>query len=169
MLGRAVKMSSDRIYWDSCCFTSRIERTPGRIQILEHITDRAERGEIVIVTSAFTLVEVAKVNLPPGLEHDEQERLIVDFFDNPYILPIQLDLRVAKIARDIIRNYSAIKGKDAIHIASAIQAGVSVMHTYDVNHILPKDGKIGNPPLRIKQPEFVNGQIPLYMGEIDNE
>jgi len=154
----------ERIYWDANVFTYRLARRPDCIQILEHITDRAERGEVEIVTSTFTLVEVCKIE---GIDDkDEQERMIAEFFENPYILLQQVDRYVAQTSREIIRNFSGIKPKDAIHIASAIRAGASVLHTYDGNHLIPKSGKIGKPPLTIESPSWKNGQPPLNMEEI---
>ena len=44
--------------WDSAVFIHRLEATPNQIEILRHVTDRAERGELKIATSAFTLCEV---------------------------------------------------------------------------------------------------------------
>lgn len=154
---------TERYYWDACVFTSRLERTPGRIAILEHITDRAEKGEVEIVTSAFTLVEVAKVKDVDSLE--DQEQIIVDFFENPYIIIQQVDRFVAELARDILRNATKIKPKDAIHIASAIQSRASVLHTYDNDHLIPKSKRFGNPPLTIEPPNWKDGQAPLSIEE----
>lgn len=48
------------IYWESSVFIDLIEKTPGRIEILQSIVQAAERGEVRIVTSALTLAEVSK-------------------------------------------------------------------------------------------------------------
>ena len=150
--------TKERVYWDSDVFISAIERTADRIAVLEQITGRAEKGELEIVASAFTLCEVAKVEGIPLPQ--EQEQLILDFFENPYVLVQQLDTRVAAHTRDIVRRFR-IPPKDAVHLASAIQAAAAVMHSYDKQHMLPQDGKIGNPPLRIQEPAWKDGQPPL--------
>ena len=49
-----------KVYWDSCVFIDRIQRTPGRIAVLEEITNAAEAHEIEIITSNFTIAEVCK-------------------------------------------------------------------------------------------------------------
>lgn len=55
-------MGNDKLlYWDSVVFIDRIEQTPGRIHRLRPITNAALRGEVVIVTSALTMVEVVKL------------------------------------------------------------------------------------------------------------
>ncbi len=147
-----------RIYWDSDVFISLLQQEPKRIAVLRQIVDRAERGELRIIASTFTLCEVAKIQGVP-LEED-QERLILDFFENDYILIQGVDLAVAKISRQIVREHK-IPGRDAIHIASAIQAGAQLMQSYDERHMLRLDGKIGDPPLRIEKPRWKNDQALL--------
>jgi len=119
----------ERVYWDSCVFIDLLQRTPGRIEILQEYAMKAEKGELEIVTSAFALVEVAKLpNL--GLSDSEIEQKIVGFFDNPYIILRAVDRRVSTKAREIMRAVK-MKGKDAVHVASAALSDVSVLHTYD--------------------------------------
>ncbi len=87
-------MADERaIYWDSCAFISRLERTADRIQALEELTDQAERGEVRIVTSILALAETAKLGQLDSLLPEEQEELIVSFFDNPYVTVRPLDYR----------------------------------------------------------------------------
>ncbi len=154
--------SKERVYWDSDVFISAIQRHPARIAVLEQCTERAQRGELEIIASAFTLCEVAKVEGVPLPE--EQEQLILDFFENPYVLIQQLDTRVAARTRDIVRRFN-LPAKDAVHLASALQAGVAVVYSYDQDHMLPQDGKIGDPPLRIQIPRWKDGQPPLITEE----
>ena len=152
-------MSDGRIvYWDSCVFIDRIQATPGTINVLRGITDRAENGAIRIATSLFTMCEVAKVAGVP-LEED-LEQMIVDFFDNEFIVPVPLDHFVAAKVREIIRATTRrLSSADAVHIASAIIADASALHTYDGDHLLPLDGVFEGLP--IKEPRIDNLQLPL--------
>jgi predicted nucleic acid-binding protein len=149
-----------RLYWDSSAFISRIQRTPGRIEVLEHITGRAEKGEVEIVTSAFTLCEVAKgdENALP----EDQEKTIVDFFENPYILVQQVDVFVAARTRGIVRRFG-LKPADAVHVASALAANAAVLQTYDSKHLLPLDRQVEG--LRVEQPSWGNAQPPLGLDD----
>lgn len=142
--------SDNLVYWDSMLFVYRIEKHPDWIGDLQLFTDAAERGELRIVTSAYSLVEVAKMPNASTLS-EEQERLIVDFFENEYIVVRNIDRFVAELARDLIRKYK-LPTTDAVHVATAILSKVDVLHTNDKDHLLPKDGKIGKPGLRIEQP-----------------
>jgi predicted nucleic acid-binding protein len=149
--------NSHRVYWDSNVFISFLQKEPGQYAVLRHWIERAENGEVQIVASAFSLCEVARVD--DDLLPKEQEELIVEFFGNPYILIQQLDEFVAQQTRTIVRQLR-ISAKDAVHIASAIQAGVPVMHTYE-KKLIDHSGQVGDPPLLIEEPRWQNDQPPL--------
>jgi predicted nucleic acid-binding protein len=150
-------MPAERVYWDAVCFIGRLQPHPDRIAALRHWTDRAERGEVEIVTSAWTLCEVSKVD--EKLVDEEQEKKIADFFENPYILLRQIDRDVAIETRRIVRAYR-LKPKDALHVATAVLTNCSVLHTYDDQHLTKLTLRVGNPPLRIEHPPTPN-QLPL--------
>ena len=46
-----------RVYWDSCCFIDYLEGNERGRQV-RGVLERAQNGELVIVTSVLTLVEV---------------------------------------------------------------------------------------------------------------
>lgn len=50
---------SRRLYWDSSVFLSYINETADRIEVIDELLDQSGRGEIEIVTSVGTIVEVA--------------------------------------------------------------------------------------------------------------
>ncbi len=138
------------------CFVYRIKRRAENIAVLEHITELAENGEIVLVTSVFTTAEVAMVedkDDPNPLPEAEQERLIVDFFENDFIYPVSVTPDICKKAREIVRKYR-IKGKDAIHVASALVVpGVVEFHTYD-GPVLKKCKTLHGCTLKVMEPTY---------------
>lgn len=140
------------VYWDSMVFIYRIQRHPAWVADLELFTEAAERGEIRIVTSAWTMAEVVKTEA--ALLSLEQEQMIVAFFENDYVVVRNVDRFVAELARNIVRDHN-VPPRDAIHVATAILADVGVMYTNDLEHLLPKNGQIGNPPLRIEEPRWL--------------
>lgn len=105
-------MANDHLlYWESSVFIDLIERTATRIQVLEAIVTSAERGEVRIVTSAFTLAEVSKLN-NLGLLPEWKEKLILKLFENDWIVVRNTDRITAEHARPIIRHH-ALKPPDA--------------------------------------------------------
>jgi predicted nucleic acid-binding protein len=146
----------ESICWDANCFLAWFCEESGRVEDCDAIIDAAKNKKIKLSTSFLTLVEVANI---PGLFSTISEDKIADFFLNPYIDKIALDWYVAKIARDLIKNYE-IDVRDSIHLATAIHIKADTLHTYDKDHLLKLDNKIKNISLRIIRPTYP-GQIKL--------
>ena len=137
-----------RIYWDACTWIAYINQEKeiegsgktieNRFEMCNAILDRAEKGEIEIVTSAFTLAEVCK---PPNVETSPLDRL-PSFFEKSYILVVPVDMSVGLKSQKIQDSGLVnIKPPDAIHLASAQIASVSEFHTFD-KRILQLDGHL---------------------------
>lgn len=47
----------DRVYWDSDCFLGYLKGEQDKIGICRGTADRAQEGDLIIITSAITLVE----------------------------------------------------------------------------------------------------------------
>jgi predicted nucleic acid-binding protein len=141
------------VYWDSCVIISRIQRTPERIEVLEYLTEEAERNRLLIVVSTFTIIEVNRTENQKPLT-EEEDRLISDYFENDYIVIRPLTIPIARLARDIAREYR-IKPKDAVHVATAVFWEVPLLHSYDEN-LCKKTEMIGDPPLKIENPSFID-------------
>lgn len=141
----------ERVYWDSSVFIAFLKNEPGRADICRLILEAAERGEVKIVTSAFTLAEVIKQPERPPIS-EEQERFIQAYFEREFIVIINVDRFIGNAARRIARDFQ-LKPADAVHVATATAANVDVMHSYD-DRLRKKSGLIGNPPLRIEEPTW---------------
>ncbi len=146
------------VYWDTCVFIHRLQATQEHINILRHLTRAAENGELEIVTSIFTSVEICyldKTQLTKPHFTIEQENKIVEFLDNPYIKLRQIDRDVARKSRSIVRNIPGIKPADALHLATAILYEVNEVQTYDP-HLLSISEKMDN--MKVVLPHWIGGQ-----------
>jgi predicted nucleic acid-binding protein len=118
-------------YWDANAFLAYFQEEENRVDSCEAVLELAERGKVLIVTSALTLSEVlalrGKRRLPPN---PKMKKKVIDFFKNEYIAVQNVTREVAELSRDLVWD-DGIKPKDAIHVASAIAACVSVFETYD--------------------------------------
>ena len=147
------------VYWDSCVFISLIEKTPGRIDIIDELVTMAQNGELLIVTSTLTEAEIIKWP-EDGISHEESNRKITDFFKNPWIVRRAVDTRVIGTTRRIrMTPQPKLQTPDAIHIATALIHEVTAFHTYDHKHLISKDGLLsddGKHFLKISEPEHPN-------------
>ena len=117
-------------YWDSDCFLGWFNDEPDKVPLCKGIVERAHKREIELVVSAITLVEVIKLKGKPRLK-ESAEKTIKDFFENDFILLVNVDRHISEFARQLIWDHSALNPKDAIHVATAILKNVSTLNTFD--------------------------------------
>lgn len=157
-----------RVYWDACTWIALIQRekiqssevTEDREMLCRSVLEAAKKGDIEIVTSTLSYAEVCK---DPGVRSKDQS-LITTFFENDYVLPINLDREVGERAHTLMRSgYTSLKPADAIHAASAAIANVEAMHTFD-RVLLVLDGLIDKKDgtkLKICKPDAGTAPAPL--------
>ena len=162
--------SPKRVYWDSCCWIAlildeRIVRPDGSVEnrgaLCRDVIANAKKSSVEIFTSALSLVEVSKA---PDNKSDPTFDKIRDFFENDYIVVVNLDRQVGELGRELMqRGYSKLRPPDASHVAAAAIAEVDEMHTFD-DKILALDRKIDKldgTKLRICKPSMGGPPLPL--------
>ena len=83
----------------------------------------------------------------------EKEEVVKAFFENEWIVVRDIDRTVAEQARELVWNYDALKPKDALHVATGLDAGVEQFDTFD-GDLIALSRKIGKPPLVIDKPNL---------------
>ena len=78
-----------------------------------------------------------------------------------------MNRRIGEDARHLIWQHSKLEPKDSIHLATADYAKVLEVHTFDGAHMIPLDGQIGNPRLRICEPQL--DQSKISFAELDED
>jgi predicted nucleic acid-binding protein len=138
-------------YWDADPFIAWLTPEEDKADACQPVIHAAERGEIVIVTSVLTLTEVIRLRNKVPLPRDVRDK-IEAFFRHEWIVVRQLDRFLAEDARELYWD-GLVDSKDAVHVATALRAGVVQLDTFDEG-LLRRDGTIGDPPLRIWQPNM---------------
>ncbi len=167
--------SEEAYYRDSCLLLAWLKdetsRKPGEMDgVREHI-ERVKRREIAIMTSVITFTEVYRAKLPVGLD-----ALFEDLFKRTNVGKIGVDIRIARLARDLRDYYAADPGKyggktlsgpDGIHLATAVLYRAKEFHTFDEKSnktslpLIPLSGDVGGHKLTICKPAALNPQLDL--------
>lgn len=140
------------IHWDSDCFLGLLKQDPDKIKRCKGTTAKAEEGGLVIVTSAITLIEVIKLQKGKVRFKAKDEKIIREFFKNPYINVHNVDSEIGLSARDLIWKHD-LSQRDSIHVATALKLKISKMHTFD-QKLHKLSNKHGNPKLKICRPDI---------------
>lgn len=130
-------------YWDSDCYLGWFNAEPDKIDLCCGVLTKAKKGELKIVSSSITLIEVIRIKDKPRLPK-EKEITIVEFFQNDFITLRNVDRFIAEQARNLIWTYDHLKPKDSIHVATAISNNIQVLNSFD-DHLLKLDGLIDLP------------------------
>ncbi|MDE0331722.1 MAG: type II toxin-antitoxin system VapC family toxin [Nitrospinae bacterium] len=147
----------EKIYWDSDCFLGHFQNEAGKVEKCAGVLQRADRGDVIIVTSALTIAEVLWKRGAPRLTKDKAE-IVRRFFRRSYIRVYNVSRKIAESAQDLVWDHS-IKPKDAIHVATAINLMVDALETFDED-LLGKSGTVGTPLLLIREPQpSVQGRL----------
>lgn len=148
-------MTIERRYWDSACFIAVMNGEPGRVETCASVLRSAAMRRLEIVTCAFTITEVLYPKGGNPLSRELRDR-VKRFFRSPGIVLVNVDRMLAEAAQEYYWDHN-VRPKDAIHIASAVLAGVPVFETYD-SGLIRFSGQVGgDPELRIREPEAVPG------------
>jgi predicted nucleic acid-binding protein len=131
-----------------------------RDTVCRAIIDEAKKGKVEILTSTLSFVEVCKKSDVRTVGEDK----IGAFFENDFILPMNLDRIVGEHARLLMTSgYTGLKPLDAVHLASAVLGQATEMHTFD-DKLLKLNGyvdRVDGGKLKICLPDFGDKLPPL--------
>ena len=123
------KKEIQRVYWDSCCFIE-ILNAGARAEQCVNVLEQAQRDEIRIVISSLTMGETVR---PRGSETPlpvELRDKVLAFFENDYIIMVNLDRDVVRKSLDLCWNFN-LKSRDALHVAAALAYQCDAFETFD--------------------------------------
>lgn len=165
-------------YWDTCIFLAWLKneqsRKPGEMSGVFDCLNKFKRRELSLMTSVLTLTEITIAKIPAGVE-----TLLETAMQRPNFTKISVDLKVARMARDL-RNYyltqpEKYSGKtlsvpDSIHLASAILYRATEFHTFDGKNgtrdktlgLLPLSGDVGGHKITICLPPEGSSTLSLF-------
>ena len=130
--------SSDAVYWDASVFLSYVNGETERLTMIDTLLDESRNGDFTIVTSTLSITEVAFAEMEKtqqALDPDVERAIDALFSDREVVTLIEFHEVIARGARRLMRRAltsgRSLKPADAIHLATAVQHGARVVHTYD--------------------------------------
>lgn len=153
-------MTTQLCYWDSDCFLGWLQAEAGKEDACKEVLAAADDGKVRIVTSALTIAEVLALKGRPKIPADNRAR-VEAFFRNEYIVVRNISRRVAESARSYVWEHGVLP-KDALHVATAIDAGLTIFHTFD-RDLIKKSETMGSPLLKIVSPSWTEPKLPMDM------
>lgn len=148
----------DRRYWDSDCFLGWLQAEPDKEEKCRAVLEAAVHGEILIVSSALTIAEVLAVRGHEKIS-PHKRTMVENFFRNEYIVIRNVTRRIAEMARSMVWDHN-IAPKDAIHVATAIDAKLQLFNTFD-RPLCGHSRRVGVPPLTIELPQIDQPRLQL--------
>jgi predicted nucleic acid-binding protein len=152
-------MSAELVYWDSATFLAYFQQESGRVELCRGTLERAGAGEVCIITSALTIAECLWLRNAPPVPKDRADT-VRRFFRRSFLRVRNVTRRTSELAQDLVWDYQ-IRPKDAIHVATSIEARVTILETFD-EPLIRRSGSIGEPPITIRLPIGPDqGKLPL--------
>lgn len=150
-----------RIYWDANVPLSYLNDVPDRAPIIEELFRQARADEFELLTSSISRVEIAFIQSEKEggtLDPEAEQAIDALWLPGSPLKTVEFYDLIADRARRLIRQgidqgWGALKPKDAIHVATAAQMGVSEMHSYD-GQVKKWSDKLGFP---ITDPQTAQG------------
>ena len=144
------------VYLEPSMILAYLQKEKDRWSDCDACINSLRSGQFRGITSALSMAEVAK---PKGVDartipfdkYKEMEK----FFEYSWLSLVGVDRRVAKRARELVRQYN-IRGADAVHLATAEVYNADFLFTYD-DDLLDVASQIVRP--RIQHPF---GQLGLF-------
>ena len=127
-----------RVYWDSCVFLSYVEGVADRLRDIDPFLERAAKGEIELLTSTLSIVEVCFAKAEQdgrALDADVENKIDGLWAPGSGVKLVEFHHAIAVDAKALMRkgleNGWSLKPMDAIHLATARRMNVTDFHTYD--------------------------------------
>jgi predicted nucleic acid-binding protein len=132
------------VAWDSNVVIDCLEKEKSaRYEWVKPILLDAEADKVAIVISSIAIAETTRID---GRDMHIENKVVQDFFDEPYIDLHAAHRAIALIAREIRTHYD-VDGADSIHLATAVFNDVPVFLTNDGDSKRQRNKKKNPTPL----------------------
>lgn len=145
-------------YWDSDCFLGWLQAETDKEDECRAVLEAAKDGKVVIVTSALTIVEVLMLKGKPPIPSANRAK-VEAFFRSNFIVVRNVSRRIAETSRGLVWDHK-IAPKDALHVATAMDAGLRVFNTFDAK-LIKKCRRCKAVTMTVERPQVTEPKLPF--------
>lgn len=148
----------DQRYWDSDCFLGWLQAEADKENECRKVLEAAKDGKVLIITSALTLAEVLMLRGKKPIPSENRVK-VEAFFRSDFIVVRNITRRIAELSRSLVWDYK-ISPKDALHVATAMDAKLVLFNTFDIK-LIKKCRQLKGLSLKAERPQVDEPTLPL--------
>jgi predicted nucleic acid-binding protein len=155
-----------RIYLDANVPLAFVKGEADRADVVQALLDEGRRRVVELVTSVWSITEVAHGAMPGRRRWDPGVEAAIDNLWVPAspITLVDISEVVCREARSVVRRARQTRGKgikpaDALHLASAVLAGCDVIYTYEADQTRQRWSSITG--IAVESPSVEQPQLDL--------
>lgn len=146
---------ADRAVVDASVLLAHLNREEGRYEQSRDLLLEAEDGVIELWAPMVLQVEVVRWSREVDVEDPAARAKLDAFLDSPWLRAVEVDRRMARIARDVVARSSVRTGVDALYVATAVVVEAPVVYTWDdAQQRVDYEGVSGAPPPGARAPRL---------------
>lgn len=116
---------------DSGVLIAFLNREAGRYERSKELLDDAEDGRIELWGPMVIQVEVVRWTKDADPADPEARAKLDDFLDSEWLQVVEVDRRMARIARDVVATTTVKTGVDALYVATAVIIGATAVYAWN--------------------------------------
>lgn len=124
-------MSERRAVVDASVLIAHLNKELDRYEKSRDLLVEAERGRIELWAPMVIQVEVSRWSNEAEPSDQQARNKLSAFLDSDWLHLVEVDRRMARIARDIVATTSVRTGVDALYIATAVIVDAPTVFTWD--------------------------------------
>lgn len=123
--------SGGRAVVDAGVLIAYLNREEGRYEQSRDLLDEAEDGRVELWAPMVIQVEVSRWSNDAPIRDTESQRNLEDFLESEWLRLVEVDRRMARIARDVVATTTVRTGVDALYVATAVLVKAPVVYSWD--------------------------------------
>ena len=116
---------------DAGVLIAHLNKENGRYNQSRDLLIDAEEGRIELWAPMVIQVEVVRWSREVDVADQKARNKLDDFLDSDWLNVVEVDRRMAKMARDVVASTAVRTGVDGLYVATAVMVDASVLYSWD--------------------------------------